>query len=104
LKVKGTLHWVEASHAVTAEIRDYERLFTVAEPTADEEIDFLSLVNTESLKINVFAKVEPSLIGANAGQTYQFLRQGYYCKDKDSTSELPVFNRTVGLKDSFVTK
>jgi glutaminyl-tRNA synthetase len=104
LKVKGTLHWVEASHAVTAEIRDYERLFTVAEPTADEEIDFLSLVNTESLKINVFAKVEPSLLGANAGQTYQFLRQGYYCKDKDSTSELPVFNRTVGLKDSFVTK
>jgi glutaminyl-tRNA synthetase len=104
LKVKGTLHWVEASHAVTAEIRDYERLFTVAEPTADEEIDFLSLVNTESLKINVLAKVEPSLIGANAGQTYQFLRQGYYCKDKDSTSELPVFNRTVGLKDSFVTK
>jgi glutaminyl-tRNA synthetase len=104
LKVKGTLHWVEASHAVTAEIRDYERLFTVAEPTADEEIDFLSLVNTESLKINVFAKVEPSLIGANAGQTYQFLRQGYYCKDKDSRSELPVFNRTVGLKDSFVTK
>ena len=104
LKVKGTLHWVEASHAVTAEIRDYERLFTVAEPTADDEIDFLSLVNTESLKINVFAKVEPSLLGANAGQTYQFLRQGYYCKDKDSTSELPVFNRTVGLKDSFVTK
>jgi glutaminyl-tRNA synthetase len=104
LKVKGTLHWVEASHAVTAEIRDYERLFTVAEPTADEEIDFLSLVNTESLKINVFAKVEPSLLGANAGQTYQFLRQGYYCKDKDSKSDLPVFNRTVGLKDSFVTK
>jgi glutaminyl-tRNA synthetase len=104
LKVKGTLHWVEASHAVTAEIRDYERLFTVAEPTADDEIDFLSLVNTESLKINVFAKVEPSLLGANAGQTYQFLRQGYYCKDKDSKSDLPVFNRTVGLKDSFVTK
>ena len=104
LKVKGTLHWVEASHAVTAEIRDYERLFTVAEPTADEEIDFLSLVNTESLKINVLAKVEPSLIGANAGQTYQFLRQGYYCKDKDSKNDFPVFNRTVGLKDSFVTK
>jgi glutaminyl-tRNA synthetase len=104
LKVKGTLHWVEASHAVTAEIRDYERLFTVAEPTADEEIDFLSLVNTESLKINVFAKVEPSLLGAAAGQTYQFLRQGYYCKDKDSKNDFPVFNRTVGLKDSFVTK
>jgi glutaminyl-tRNA synthetase len=48
--------------------------------------------------------VEPSLLGANAGQTYQFLRQGYYCKDKDSTGDVPVFNRTVGLKDSFVTK
>jgi glutaminyl-tRNA synthetase len=104
LKVKGTLHWVEASHAVTAEIRDYERLFTVPEPTADEEIDFLHFVNKESLKVNISAKVEPSLLGANAGQTYQFLRQGYYCKDKDSTGDVPVFNRTVGLKDSFVTK
>ena len=104
LKVKGTLHWVEASHAVTAEIRDYERLFTVPEPTADEDIDFLSFVNKDSLKINVSAKVEPSLLGAAAGQTYQFLRQGYYCKDKDSISDFPVFNRTVGLKDSFVTK
>ena len=104
LKVKGTLHWVEASHAVTAEIRDYERLFTVPEPTADEDIDFLSFVNKDSLKINVSAKVEPSLLAPAAGQTYQFLRQGYYCKDKDSRSDLPVFNRTVGLKDSFVTK
>ena len=104
LKVKGTLHWVEASHAVTAEIRDYERLFSVPEPTADEDIDFLSFVNKDSLKINVSAKVEPSLLDAAAGQTYQFLRQGYYCKDKDSRSDLPVFNRTVGLKDSFVTK
>ena len=104
LKVKGTLHWVEASHAVTAEIRDYERLFTVPEPTAEEDIDFLHFVNTESLKINTSAKVEPSLLIANSGQTYQFLRQGYYCKDKDSTGDVPVFNRTVGLKDSFVTK
>ena len=104
LKVKGTLHWVEASHAVTAEIRDYERLFTVPEPTAEENIDFLHFVNTESLKINTSAKVEPSLLNANSGQTYQFLRQGYYCKDKDSTGDVPVFNRTVGLKDSFVTK
>jgi glutaminyl-tRNA synthetase len=104
LKVKGTLHWVEASHAVTAEIRDYERLFTVPEPTAEEEIDFLHFVNKESLKINTSAKVEPSLLSAAAGQTYQFLRQGYYCKDKDSTGDVPVFNRTVGLKDSFVTK
>ena len=104
LKVKGTLHWVEASHAVTAEIRDYERLFTVPEPTAEEDIDFLHFVNTESLKINTSAKVEPSLLNANTGQTYQFLRQGYYCKDKDSTGDVPVFNRTVGLKDSFVTK
>jgi glutaminyl-tRNA synthetase len=104
LKVKGTLHWVEASHAVTAEIRDYERLFTVPEPTADEETDFLHFVNKESLKVNISAKVEPSLLTANAGQTYQFLRQGYYCKDKDSTGDVPVFNKTVGLKDSFVTK
>jgi glutaminyl-tRNA synthetase len=104
LKVKGTLHWVEASHAVTAEIRNYERLFTVPEPTADEEIDFLDFVNRESLKINISAKVEPSLLSANEGQTYQFLRHGYYCKDEDSTVDVPVFNRTVGLKDSFVTK
>jgi glutaminyl-tRNA synthetase len=104
LKVKGTLHWVEASHAVTAEIRDYERLFTVPEPTSNENIDFLNFVNKESLKINVSAKVESSLLGAAAGQTYQFLRQGYYCKDKDSKNDFPVFNRTVGLKDSFVTK
>jgi glutaminyl-tRNA synthetase len=104
LKVKGTLHWVEASHAVTAEIRDYERLFTVPEPTGEEDIDFLHFVNKESLKINTSAKVEPSLLSAAAGQTYQFLRQGYYCKDKDSTGVVPVFNRTVGLKDSFVTK
>ena len=104
LKVKGTLHWVEASHAVTAEIRDYERLFTVPEPTAEEDIDFLNFVNKESLKINTSAKVEPSLLSAAAGQTYQFLRQGYYRKDKDSTGDVPVFNRTVGLKDSFVTK
>ncbi|MFN9381518.1 MAG: glutamine--tRNA ligase/YqeY domain fusion protein [Bacteroidota bacterium] len=104
LKVKGTLHWVEASHAVTAEIRDYERLFTVPEPTAEEDIDFLHFVNTESLKINTSAKVEPSLLNANSGQTYQCLRQGDYCKDTDSTGDVPVFNRTVGLKDSFVTK
>lgn len=104
LKVKGTLHWVEATHAVTAEIRDYERLFTVAEPTAVEDVDFLNFVNKESLKKNVSAKVEPSLLGAAEGQTFQFLRQGYYCKDKDSQSDFPVFNRTVGLKDSFVTK
>jgi glutaminyl-tRNA synthetase len=76
----------------------------VPEPTADEDIDFLSFVNKDSLKINVSAKVEPSLLDAAAGQTYQFLRQGYYCKDKDSRSDFPVFNRTVGLKDSFVTK
>jgi glutaminyl-tRNA synthetase len=76
----------------------------VPEPTADEAIDFLSFVNKDSLKINVSAKVEASLLDAAAGQTYQFLRQGYYCKDKDSRSDLPVFNRTVGLKDSFVTK
>jgi len=79
-------------------------LFTVPEPTADEETDFLHFVNKESLKVNISAKVEPSLLTANAGQTYQFLRQGYYCKDKDSTGDVPVFNKTVGLKDSFVTK
>lgn len=104
LKVKGTLHWVEASHAINAEIRDYERLFTVPEPTADEETDFLTFVNKDSLKINKGAKVEPSLLNAAAGQTFQFLRQGYYCKDKDSQDDMPVFNRTIGLKDSFAQK
>jgi glutaminyl-tRNA synthetase len=104
LKVKGTLHWVEATHAKTAEIRDYERLFSTPEPTADEEIDFLTFVNKDSLKINKGAKVEPSLLKADSGQTYQFLRLGYYCKDKESQDDLPVFNRTVGLKDSFAQK
>ncbi|MEY3321599.1 MAG: hypothetical protein RLZZ417_1182 [Bacteroidota bacterium] len=104
LKVKGTLHWVEASHAISAEIRDYERLFTVPEPTADEDTDFLTFVNKDSLKINKGAKLEPSLRNAAAGQTFQFLRQGYYCKDKDSQDDMPVFNRTIGLKDSFAQK
>jgi len=104
MKVKGTLHWVEASHAISAEIRDYERLFTVPEPTADEETDFLTFVNKDSLKINKGAKVEPSLLDAAAGQTFQFLRQGYYCKDIDSKVDMPVFNRTIGLKDSFTQK
>ena len=64
----------------------------------------VNFVNKDSLKINKGAKLEPSLRNAAAGQTFQFLRQGYYCKDKDSQDDMPVFNRTIGLKDSFAQK
>jgi len=101
LKVKGTLHWVEAHHARQAEIREYERLFTVAEPASSEEVDFLEYVNQDSLRINHQAVVEPSLAKSKPGDTFQFLRHGYYCMDPDSSDTLPVFNRTVSLKDSF---
>jgi glutaminyl-tRNA synthetase len=104
LKVKGTLHWVEASRGVAAEIRDYERLFTVAEPTSDDDVDFLNFVNKDSLTINMDAVVEPYLQQVAEGETYQFLRHGYYCKDPESSPERPVFNRTISLKDSFAPK
>ena len=99
-KVKGTLHWVSAQHALPVEVRVYDRLFTNEQPDAEKEIDFMEFVNRDSLSIqNAFA--EPSLKDAKVGDHYQFQRIGYFTLDKDSTDGKPVFNRTVTLKDSF---
>lgn len=99
-KVKGTLHWVSAKHALPIEVRIYDRLFTHEQPDAEKETDFMEFVNRDSLKIvNGFA--EPSLKSAKVGDHYQFQRIGYFTPDKDSTAEKLVFNRTVTLKDSF---
>ena len=98
-KVKGTLHWVSADHAVDAEVRLYDRLFTEAEPEA--EGDFLDCLNPDSLKI-ITAKLEPSLAETAVGERVQFERLGYFTPDpKDSTSDKPVFNRIVALRDSW---
>ncbi|MBD5237010.1 MAG: glutamine--tRNA ligase/YqeY domain fusion protein [Bacteroidales bacterium] len=100
-KVKGTLHWVSAPTAVKAEIRDYDRLFSVENPSA-EEGDFRDLLNPDSLKVRENAMIEPWLAERlKAGDNYQFVRLGYYVVDPDSTPEHPVFNKTVGLKDTW---
>ncbi|MDP2713619.1 glutamine--tRNA ligase [Rheinheimera sp.] len=98
-KVRGVIHWVEAANAVPAEFRVYDRLFSVANPAAEE--DFLQVINAQSLVVKQ-GLVEPSLQTAQAEQAYQFEREGYYCADsKDSTADKLVFNRTVGLRDSW---
>ena len=100
-KVKGTIHWVSAQHAVSAEVRLYERLFSVSDPdNVPEEVDYKDNLNPNSLKV-VTAKVEPALIAAQPGTSYQFERLGYFCVDPDTSSEQLVFNRTVTLKDSW---
>jgi glutaminyl-tRNA synthetase len=102
-KVKGTLHWVSIPHAVEAEVRLYDRLFTVENPTADKEKDFLDFVNPVSLQVGK-AYVEPYLKSAKAEDKFQFQRIGYFCVDRDSTSEQLVFNRTVTLRDNWKNK
>ncbi len=99
-RVKGTLHWVSAKHAIPAEIRLYDRLFTVPDPEADKEKTFLDFINPDSLKV-VTGFIEPSLKTAKVLERYQFQRKGYFCVDKDSTEEKLVFNRTVPLRDSW---
>ena len=99
-KVKGTLHWVSAEHSVDAEIRLYDSLFTKENPLEDE--DFMASLNPDSLIILKGCRVEPSLTKAKPGEYYQFLRQGYFCVDsKYSESDTPVFNRAVGLRDTW---
>jgi glutaminyl-tRNA synthetase len=101
-KVRGTLHWVSAAHAVDAEVRVYDQLFTRPDPMdLGEDEDLTSYINPQSLEILPDAKVEPGLLGAEPGSTYQFLRMGYYCVDADSTSRKPVFNQTVTLRDTW---
>ena len=99
-KVKGTLHWVSANHALPIEVRIYDRLFTTPQPDAEKETDFMEFINPESLKI-VQGFAEPSLMNAEVGKPYQFQRIGYFTKDPDSTEEKLVFNRTVTLKDGY---
>lgn len=99
-KVKGTLHWVSAKHAVPVEVRIYERLFTVEQPDAEKEADFTEFINPDSLKV-VQGFAEPALKDAGIGEPLQFQRIGYFTKDKDSTAEKMVFNRTVTLKDGY---
>jgi glutaminyl-tRNA synthetase len=100
LKVKGTIHWLNARDAVNAEVRLYERLFKVENPAVEEE-DFKEYINPDSLQILKNAFVEPHLKNAQAGAHFQFMRNGYFCVDKDSKPGAVVFNRTVTLKDSF---
>ena len=104
-KVKGTIHFVSAAHALDAEIRLYDRLFTVPNPSDETGVEsFIENVNPESQIIMANAKVESGLKDAQPGDKFQFMRQGYFCVDKDSTAEKIVFNRTVGLKDSWSRK
>jgi len=102
-RVKATLHWVSAAHALDAEVRLYDRLFTKEDPGAEE--DFLACVNPDSLEVLTGCMVEPSLAGAAPGDRFQFERLGYFCVDPDSSRGVGerrlVFNRTVGLKDEW---
>ncbi len=100
-KVKGTLHWVSASNCVDAEVRLYNRLFTVEDPSASTDVDFRSLLNPESEIIVSNAKIEPFVNEVSeVGRKFQFQRIGYFCIDIESTPEKLIFNRTVSLKDS----
>ena len=99
-KVKGTLHWVSVDHSVKAEVREYDRLFMVENTGADER-DFHELLNPESLHVDTNCYVEKFAADMKAGQYLQFQRIGYFMADLDSTTEKPVFNKTVGLKDTW---
>ena len=97
-KVKGTIHWVSTKHAVNAEVRLYDRLFNIPDPSIEK--DFIKALNPDSLTILENCKLEPELQNASIGESYQFERLGYFCKDQDS-KEKPIFNRTVPLRDSW---
>jgi len=99
-KVKGTIHWVSTNHAVEAEVRIYDRLFTHENPDGDKEVDFKKYINPNSLEV-ITGYVEPSLVNAKELEHYQFQRLGYFCVDRDSTAEKLVFNKTVGLRDTW---
>lgn len=99
-RVKGTLHWVSIKHAIEAEIRLYDRLFTDESPDTHKDKDFMEFVNPDSLKV-ITGFLEPSLKDAKVEDRFQFQRIGYFCVDPDSTAEKLVFNRTVGLRDSW---
>ena len=99
-KVKGTLHWVSIKHAIKAEIREYDRLFMHEAPDSDKDKDFMEFLNPNSLDVKT-GYLEPSLSDVEAGERYQFQRLGYFVVDEDSTKDKLVFNKTVGLRDSW---
>ena len=99
-KVKGTIHWVSIPHAKEAEVRIYDRLFTNESPDKDKEVDFKEYINPNSLKV-IKGFVEPSLVTSKELDHFQFQRLGYFCVDRDSTPENLVFNKTVGLRDTW---
>ena len=101
-KVKATLHWVSAAHAVPAEVRLYDRLFSAENPNVETDGQpFTALINPQSLEVLAGCQLEPGLAAASAGERYQFERHGYFCVDPDSRPGAPVFNRTVGLRDTW---
>src|SRR5467141_2397574 len=101
-KVKSTIHWVSASHAIDAEVRLYDNLFNRENPDdAPEGLDYTSNLNPNSLEVVSGCKLEPSLRGAAAGSRFQFERLGYFCADLDTAPDKPVFNRTVALRDTW---
>ena len=102
-RVKGTLHWVSADHCVKAEVREYDRLFSVEDPSSDER-DFRELLNPESLKVRNECYVEEFAATKQPGEYLQFQRIGYFMADKDGTAEHPVYNKTVGLRDNWKMK
>ncbi|MFK7004190.1 glutamine--tRNA ligase [Flavobacterium covae] len=99
-KVKGTIHWVSANHAIEAEVRVYDRLFTHENPDGNKEVDFKEFINPNSLAV-IKGYLEPSLASAKELEHFQFQRLGYFCVDKESTENQLVFNKTVGLKDTW---
>ncbi len=99
-KVKGTLHWVSAAHAIPVEVRLYDRLFTVPSPDTDKEKDFMEFVNPDSLEV-ITAMAEPAMKNLKVGDIVQFQRMGYFCVDPDTTEDQMVFNRTVTLRDTW---
>ncbi len=100
-KVRGTLHWVSAAHAVDAEVRLYDRLFRVENPAADPDVDFLEHLNPDSLEVLTGCKLEPSMAAPEPGVRVQLERLGYFCVDPDSTPDKPVLDRTITLKDTW---
>ncbi|HCC70409.1 MAG TPA: glutamine--tRNA ligase [Bacteroidales bacterium] len=100
-KVKGTLHWVSATHAIEAEVRQYDRLFNHEDPAGQKEHDFKELLNPDSLEVLRGCKIEPTLADVKPLDKFQFQRLGYYCVDKDSVPGKPIFNRTVPLRDTW---
>lgn len=103
INVKGTIHWVSVEHAKTAEVRLYDRLFKVEDPS-NEDGDFKDYINPDSLQVIKTAYIEPDLVNAVAGTPVQFMRKGYFTLDKNATADKLVFNRTVTLKDGWVKK